>query len=456
MDARSAESSALLASFTHFRVVDGMLSTADGSVRWRTPLSENNFLCSASQQILLRFLTLKGHIYPPNYIEASILFTESPHLGAYVTDVKIELPSEGTYAEAIVGLPKVLEKLTRVRRCVVEGPPDSAEHKLGFSSELVDFVSRQPLEFLSVRAVRGISPTVFKSLLISVPALSFCDVELSESICDDDDPTFTPAVTDLVLDKGTKDILEALTPTEQTVYTSSLRRLSMRFATGLPLLVAAARTLQHIRIGSPITSESQDPTPRLNSLPSLPFFTSLELELDYKDHSAEWVNDTIVAILRAKDEPEFLHLKEIIITYLPVWHWNSPNDGYVAFLTSLDQRLSSHSPCPCLRWRVRFVGAGREEHLNMLSAFTEQHMARLHAMGHLVFETYEPLWRDGFQWRATVLGILRREWIVSDVFGTFMRNAAVTVEKDTMHPSHSNSELHLDQPSPMRFISGLQ
>ncbi|KAJ6592567.1 hypothetical protein B0H19DRAFT_1088045 [Mycena capillaripes] len=373
-----------------------MVDPADHSTLKACALTSSS-LCSASQQILLRFLTLKGHIYPSNYVEASTLFMESPHLGAYVTDVKIELPSEGTYAAAMVGLPRVLEKLTRVRRCIVEGGTGSAGHKLAFSPDLVGFVSRQPLEFLSVRAVRGISPTVFKSFLISVPALSFCDVELLDYFYDDgDDPSPTPAVTDLVLDKGTNDILEALTPPENAAYTSSLRRLSIRFGTDLPSLVAATRNLQHIRIGSPITSETQGPTPRLNSLPPLPFLTSFELELDYGDHSAEWVNDAISAILRAKDGPESLHLKEITITYHPMWEWSYPDDDYAAFLTRLDERLSSHSSCPRLQWRFRFVGVGREERFDLLNAFTEQHMTRLDAMGHLIFETYEPHWRDEF------------------------------------------------------------
>ncbi|KAJ7432947.1 hypothetical protein FB451DRAFT_1196718, partial [Mycena latifolia] len=78
-------------------------------------------LCSASQRILLRSLTLKGRFDPSNYVATSTLFVESPHIAQYITNLKIELPHSRTALAGAHSIPEVLTKLSRVRQCTIEG-----------------------------------------------------------------------------------------------------------------------------------------------------------------------------------------------------------------------------------------------------------------------------------------------------------------------------------------------
>ncbi|KAF8191867.1 hypothetical protein K438DRAFT_1935176 [Mycena galopus ATCC 62051] len=346
--------------------------------------------CAATQPILFRSLTLKGHVRPSNYAAASRLFNESPHIGAYVKELTMELPL-ATYLEGRKGIPAVLAKLTAVRRCIIDGGIDYKWDSL-CDATLLEFVSRQPLQYLRLRAVKEIPPSWVKSFVASVPKLSFSLVTL-RSDCSPDPALPSMPITELVLDKGTTDVSDLFAAQG---YAIPLHRLT--FHDGYPLVAAAAPTLHHLRIGTPSISARGLEWQSVTSLPSL---ISFDIEVGFEDRTEAWVRDALTSIMRAKvpagSGSRFRHLEEIVITYLPMWEYTPPGEAYGHFLEHIDTAISSLVPHPRLRWRLRFVGTGREERFLDLATFIVGQMPLLDALDRLTFETYEPSkWNDEF------------------------------------------------------------
>ncbi|KAJ7116542.1 hypothetical protein C8R44DRAFT_739244 [Mycena epipterygia] len=359
-------------------------------------------LCSASQPILFRSLTLKSLPNPSNYVAASTLLTKSPHIGKYITNVKIGLPSSGTTPAEIEAISRVVAKLTKVRRCIITGEGAGRDwDALGSTlcSDLLDFVSQQTLESLSVCLVKQISPAALICFASSAPTLSFSSVSMRDSI-HTSSFVHPPSVNDLVLDEYTQDISDKLSLPEYAAYTADLRRISVRYGPSTLIVHHTAHTLQHIRIGAAVSKfilgPSQPSVFRLRSLPPLPSLLSFDIQVKFDERIAEWVSDTITAILDSKKIPKCCNLEEVAITYLPEWYWTLPGDSYAAFLTALDGWISAFTPCPRLQWRIRFVGTEREKHFALLTVFISDHMPRLHSLDRLVFDTYEPDWNGGF------------------------------------------------------------
>jgi hypothetical protein len=215
-------------------------------------------------------------------------------------------------------------------------------------------------------------------------------------------PVTNPSsLTDLVLDKGTEEIITCLF-SSSPARALPLQRLSVRDASCLPLIVAAAPTLRYLRIGSPATKTVPVLSPE--SIPSLPSLRSFELEGDSDFADPTWLRETVTSILRCKppgessdSESASRPLEEIVITYLPAWKYTRPGFVYGNFLAEMDRTLSSHVPVPQLRWRLRFVGGGREDRFARLVDFIGPQMPRLDVAGRLAFESYEPRhWTDEF------------------------------------------------------------
>ncbi|KAJ6454124.1 hypothetical protein C8R45DRAFT_627465 [Mycena sanguinolenta] len=344
--------------------------------------------CAATQPILFRSLTLKGRIHPSNYMKASKLLTGSLHLGTYVKELTLELPLP-SYLEGRTAVAVVLAMLTAVRRFIVDGG-DKYPWDDFCDTSLVEFVSRQPLEFLRFRAIRDIPLSVFISSISPVSALSCSSVTLRDITDAVPGQTCRSSITDLVLDQGTQDISRLLSPPG---YSLPLRRLTVR--DGLSLIPPAARTLYYLRIGAPTDTPSLDWTTAF----TFPSLISFEIETVFEDCPEAWMRDSITAILRSKAQggQESRYLEEIVITYLPIWEHTFPGDLYTVFLGQLDDALSSHIPHPRLRWRLRFVGTGREDRFATLVGFITAQMPVMDALGRLNFETYEPnKWTDEF------------------------------------------------------------
>jgi hypothetical protein len=161
-------------------------------------------------------------------------------------------------------------------------------------------------------------------------------------------------------------------------------------------------TLRYLRIGSPVTKT--DPLLSLESIPSLPSLRSFELEGDSDFADPAWVRDAITSILCCKPrdhnsnfESASRPLEEIVITYLPAWKYARPRFIYGDFLAEMDRTLSSHVSVPRLRWRLRFVGGGREDRFARLVDLIGAWLPRLGAADPLCFESYEPRhWNDEF------------------------------------------------------------
>ncbi|KAF7369584.1 hypothetical protein MVEN_00289100 [Mycena venus] len=345
----------------------------------------------ASQLILFRALTLKGHVRPGNYLAASRLLTRSPHIGAYVREVTIELPL-ATYDNAIKGIPTALATLTAVQRCIIDGGTgDQFVWNYLLCEAIVEFVSRQPLRYLHLCAVKAIPLPAFIQLATSSPALFFSSVALQDTTAQNPPPARLLLITELSLDNGTGDISTLLS---HEGHAPPLRHLSVHYGLAtLPLIIGAARSLEYMRFGSPATEI--DPI----SIPPLPSLRSFEIEVDFDQHAAPWVRDALAAILRSKLNPPggavlaspSCPLEEITITYLPVWESPPPSSSaYIEFLAQLDRTLSSLARTPRLRWRLRFVGTGREVRFARLVGFIAEHMPQMDALDRLVFETYEP------------------------------------------------------------------
>ncbi|KAJ6540772.1 hypothetical protein B0H19DRAFT_1078171 [Mycena capillaripes] len=169
-------------------------------------------------------------------------------------------------------------RLTAVQLCIIDGGTEYTRDPL--CSSLIELVSWQPLQYLSFRAVKGIPVADFIQFVSSASALSFSSVSLRETISA---PVYLPSVTDLVLDNGTQDISRLFSPSG---HAPSLRRLSVREGLDLPLVSAAARTLEYLRFGSPTTEKDADPPSSAQSVPLFPFLRSFEIEADFDDRTA--------------------------------------------------------------------------------------------------------------------------------------------------------------------------
>ncbi|KAJ6465638.1 hypothetical protein C8R47DRAFT_1224332 [Mycena vitilis] len=120
----------------------------------------------ASQRIrsgaLHRSLTLKGGRAhggpgthdPTNHNAVYDLLAESPHVISYITNLTIVFPSAPTPPADAESLKRVLGKLTRVTRCILDGIYISKNHHGCGMGELVKALSTPLLGFISRQSLR--------------------------------------------------------------------------------------------------------------------------------------------------------------------------------------------------------------------------------------------------------------------------------------------------------------
>ncbi|KAJ7453795.1 hypothetical protein FB451DRAFT_1373679 [Mycena latifolia] len=109
-----------------------------------------------------------------------------------------------------------------------------------------------------------------------------------------------------------------------------------------------------------------------------------------------WAVEIMSLALGSKWKSHSSNVEEITLTYRPSWSTERPDEKYASPRAQMEQLVLHRQPHPHLRWRIRFVGARREERFIVLSDFIKQKMPRLQEMGLLAFETYKPDWSGGF------------------------------------------------------------
>ncbi|KAJ7675660.1 hypothetical protein DFH06DRAFT_1170158 [Mycena polygramma] len=364
----------------------------------------------ASQRILHRSLTLKGGRAhggpgthdPTNHNAAYALLTESPHIIPYITNLTIVFPSAPTPPADAESLKRVLAKLTRVTRCILDGNYISKNHHgcgmgelvKALSTPLLGFISRQSLRELHMHNII-LSLEVFLPLLASAPTVSLYFVYLRKpssrakkpkppALATSGGSTSAPTLNYLILgeDEGfSKD------PAFVT-YTRNLRRLSvmLRTQSTLKIISAAAPTLEHIRINCHDAAFGFK-----SDIPSLPSLRSIDLALHLEQRTAPWFLVTISGILTAASAT----LEEITVTYF--WAWALHGDGfheerdaadYLVMLAALDKLLCSHHQPPRLRWRFDLSGDRSRVFLDRTTDAIPQTMVELHGLEKVTVEEY--------------------------------------------------------------------
>ncbi|KAJ7116967.1 hypothetical protein C8R44DRAFT_925769 [Mycena epipterygia] len=209
-------------------------------------LAASNFL-EPSQRRLFESLELHGgNLYRPNltYSAWSGRFRDSPHLARYATTLKLDYPWIPTHSD-IDSFQEVLAHLTNVQRFWIDGTytkPMICWSKLppGVSSALLDFIFRQRLRRLDIGFI-WMPAVVLSALQTAVPTLRIsCTVVERRTF---EIPAHAPicALECLVLQGCTARVHALFSP-------PNLRGLWVTLRYGMPLISAAACTLERIRL----------------------------------------------------------------------------------------------------------------------------------------------------------------------------------------------------------------
>ncbi|KAJ7116920.1 hypothetical protein C8R44DRAFT_791645 [Mycena epipterygia] len=360
-----------------------VLQVDDSDTLKSCALAASNFL-ELSQRRLFESLTLHGGNWNGpnvNYSAWSARFSESPHLTRYATTLKLDYPWILTHSD-IDSFQDVLAHLTNVQRFWIDGTytkPMMCWSKLppGVSSALLDFIFRQRLCRLDI-GFMWMPAVVLSALQTAVPSLhlswvlnkpSTFSIPLHAPIC---------ALKCLVL-QACNDRVYAL------FSAPNLRGLWMTLRHCMPLISAAARTLERIQLSC--TDLARDNSYH-RMFPSLPRLRSFEILINIQNQKYLALVAIISNILASKSSAEAA-LDELTIGFLFPLPADHMDDAYKIMLSELEQLLLPYPPLARLRWRVR-MGADLEG----VAALTREAMPTLHAMGKLSFEQWTYNWLD--------------------------------------------------------------
>ncbi|KAJ7100863.1 hypothetical protein B0H15DRAFT_817525, partial [Mycena belliarum] len=211
------------------------------------------------------------------YKRAAALLASSPHLGAYVRCLELN----------IAGLPKdcpqlkeILSRLPDVERLVITGRPVAFHDQLGENPSLLDLIARSSVKALGLRNVSRIHPSVVLRAFSYMEQVSLYDVSIANADGNLGDVAPSAKVHHLRI---TGDEYSLVIPfiSQPTLFTY-LRHLTSISVLFPPiydelkpgfnsLLTACSSTLKHLKL------ELEAP---YDNLPALPGLSHLELWLD--------------------------------------------------------------------------------------------------------------------------------------------------------------------------------
>ncbi|KAJ7116996.1 hypothetical protein C8R44DRAFT_738864 [Mycena epipterygia] len=353
-----------------------VLQVDDSDALKACALAAYNFL-EPSQRRLFESLKLHGGNWPNlNYSAWSGRFKEASHLAKYVTNLQLDFPGSPTCSD-IDSFQDVLAYLTNVQRFWIDGTyakPFICWSKLppGVSSALLDFIFRQRLRRLDIGFI-WMPAVVLSALQTAVPTLRIsCAVVERRTF---EIPAHAPicGLECLVLQGCTARVHALFSP-------PNLRGLWVTLRYCMPLISAAAHTLERIRLSC---SDLARDDSNHSMFPSLPRLHSFEILINIEDQKTPVFMDILSNILASKSSVGATPLDDLTIGYPFPLLLDHMDDAYRTSLAALEQFLLSYPALARLRWRVRM---GSE--LEGVTALTQEAMPTLHAMGKLGFEQW--------------------------------------------------------------------
>ncbi|KAJ7606971.1 hypothetical protein DFH06DRAFT_1486688 [Mycena polygramma] len=257
------------------------------------------------------------------------------------------------------------------------------------AAAFLDFVARQPLRELHVGKLLDFPVADF---LRAAPFLSFGMVTPALEMAHP--PVDTSAIIrDLVLHPGCDAVVAFFSTPLVRPYLAALRRLSVApdKSHPNPLVLLAARCLEHVHFNCINSLESR------MQLPPLPSLRFLEFRVSFPKHDYHFVlnpiMDTITSILTSNTSPA---LAEITLHFPS---WKDRLKLPLLSMAAMDEALAAH-PAAHLRWRTNFNVDERERRQTrfpggdyLVSRYTLQNSVRqalplAHARRRLVVEEY--------------------------------------------------------------------
>ncbi|KAJ7676746.1 hypothetical protein DFH06DRAFT_1168922 [Mycena polygramma] len=334
-----------------------------------------------TQRILLRCIALTG--WPQNtsplgnYAAARTLLEQSPHVVAYIQDLKILL----NLNKDLEALQYILPMLVNVRRCVIDGHGQHFRWNLlapGLATGFAGFFSRRSLHELRLCRIVNMPPTIF---LQSPPSLSFYIVGVAKLCADSsvDISKEAPTLRELTLHSGSQDVYALLASPDFHSHIAGLRRLSIlpRYNDSAALLAAAANTLEHLHFHCDV------PDPPLPvSLPILLTLRVLEIRIVSNVERLDPILTTISSFLDSTPA-----LAEVVLTLsIPLWNGQLlQNAAQSMHMAVLDDALRAHPAAPQIRWRTTFADPN---HLGCFAELVRLGLPETNRKGRLVVEEY--------------------------------------------------------------------
>ncbi|KAJ7676955.1 hypothetical protein DFH06DRAFT_1169409 [Mycena polygramma] len=359
-------------------LVDSIIAELDDLDSLKTCSLAGPMFRDPSQRRLLRCITLTG--WPHNDLRngncaaARTLFDQSPHLAAYVQDLKILLNP----GPDLDHLQDILLILKNVRRCIVDGHGQQFRWNNlnpGLAAAFVKFFSRQALQDLRLCRV-VITPSA--SFIWAVPSLSSYITGATKL---NPDLSGTPStLRDLALHFGSQDLCALLASPDFRSHIAGLRRLSIlpRFDDSMALITAAAGTLQHIHFDCDV------PTMAMHMpLPELPALRILEFRISFDTQTLDPLLITLSCILESSNSPTFA---DVVLTF-PVWNYRLLQSAARSrYMTVLDAAFVAHPAVPRMRWRASFA---EPSNIDCFTDLVKLGLPALDARGKLVVEEYQ-------------------------------------------------------------------
>ncbi|KAJ6567909.1 hypothetical protein DFH09DRAFT_1080833 [Mycena vulgaris] len=292
------------------------------------------------------------------------LLRESPHIAAYVTDLAIELPTDRTTDAEVKCLQQVLADLIQVRGCEITA---LRWNRLapGLCSALIDFISRNPLFSLWIRAIQEILPAVILRLMTAAAPLSFFFFDvlpIANPI--PEIPECCSAWLDPVDIRDTSQAISRLLSRPQFAgCMSKMRSLLIPIQDGMGLIRAAASTLEYLRLDFRDVPDSYS-------------------NIGYCEYAEPWFIDSIASILISSSNT----IGEIVVFS---WRDDLFDDAEIMVLNTLDNLLVSHSAAPHIQFALDLdLDDEQEEELKRqelaeLTQCIQLAMPQMHARGKL-------------------------------------------------------------------------
>ncbi|KAJ7431600.1 hypothetical protein FB451DRAFT_1573677 [Mycena latifolia] len=332
-----------------------------------------------SQRILLSSLSLDTCL-SWKYRDFCSLLEESPHVAAYATKFTLRLSSERRLSSW--DLRNMFSTLTNVRRFTLRG--DTQSFRWGYLTPMpiFDFIQRQNLAELHVVFMRQLPLPVLAILASSAPVISF------NNVLPDWDHTgaFTAppnasSIQQLFLTHCGV-LGEVLSQPQFAFCLASLRRVGFQPHTehSAKVILAAAPTLEHIRIDRIFNDSTVSPLPPLGAL------RSIDLAITAKHH-VQWLSASITSISNSPPST----LREIYLTYRAGDREFQPPHFPPEAMAALDRVLAA---CPAswrFRWRLEFDWDDDGKHCARFSdfaRFVRMELPATHETGRLSVERY--------------------------------------------------------------------